>query len=270
MAYRARYFRKEEECVNSADPVGGNPTLHVGSPHVGSPPPTTPGAPPVTINASSTPPTPPLKSTPFGVKFLLSIILIAPRVGIGSVFLTSGIVKGVIAGVTIGAAKTGLLRGKSTAVENFGHRVLLETRRDTAKGLMLSFAGILTPVARVYEGWTRLEQLTEKNQTVSSGKEIGWDKGHIGSLDPKRGFQWIGAGLHDLIYSKEAQTELKNTPPHTWKKIDRVGVAIADLLTHNVGLQRALVKGSDWDKGELVKAEFLQLLQLILGMRGNG
>lgn len=256
--------------MNSADPVGGNPTLHVGSPHVGSPPPTTPGAPPVTINASSTPPTPPLKSTPFGVKFLLSIILIAPRVGIGSVFLASGIVKGVISGVTIGAAKTGLLRGKSAALDTFGHRVLLETRRDTAKGLMLSFAGILTPVARLYEGWTRLEQLTQKGQTVSSGNEIGWSKGHIGSLDPKRGFQWIGAGLHDLIYSEDAQNTLKNTEPHTWKKIDRVGVAIADLLTHNVGLQRALGKGRVSETGQEIKRELLELLQLILGMRGNG
>ena len=52
-------------------------------------------------------------------KLRMSLLLAIPRLVAGSLFLTSAILKGPIAGLAIGAAKTGIFGGKTDALAAF-------------------------------------------------------------------------------------------------------------------------------------------------------
>lgn len=172
-----------------------------------------------------------------GTKLLLSLIVLAPRLAIGAAYLTSATVKGVVAGLAIAGAKSGVFRGKTDDAKNLASASFKDARRDMSKAILLAVAGILAPLGHLQavwdkgENWGKATESTGFNIGSKSTKMFVWQWGAILVQDALRGDR-----LRDGGYEEPPAN------PHKWKKIEGKLDSIADVLTQYKGMHKAMNK----------------------------
>lgn len=164
-----------------------------------------------------------------GPKLLLSLIVLAPRLAIGTAYLTSATVKGVISAMAIAGAKSGVFRGKTDTVRDFAGASFRDARRDFSKAILLGLAGILAPLGHLHAWWDEHE---------NDGLPTEYTGSNLGSLGPKNFVRQYAVIFQMIVEGKD--------PPepstHTWKKIEGKLDAVADFATHYRGIHKAMNK----------------------------
>ncbi len=169
-------------------------------------------------------------------KCAISLVLLAPRVAIGSAYLASSIIKGIVGGIAVGiaaaSAKKGPLKGKAAAIKSFGAASLREARKDVSRALLLSIAGVLAPIGHGWAAWDVHENQAPTGFTVTN----------LGSADAKRYF-----GIRGRIYAQNLidPERPKEPNPHIWRKIDSKLDSIANFITQFKWIEHAIEKASE-------------------------